>query len=280
MLYKSFTKKYASLVISSALHALIIALLLFSWMRNETESIIPLRHKPADVSFYLPSTQSPVAPSAAQSSLPPQNPQNPSAQSPTEPRLSSQSIRQEKLDQRVPPPQERQMEPEHSTSKAPSGKQSTYPEGNISPGSFMKAFQAAVKAEREGIYANEGSESSQIPLHVKERLNQWGQISYKQRISEALLQADKKLSRSIISQRSLKTRVHLTITIQKDGSLGHVEYHKYSGIPDIDRYIKDLIEGIDFAPIPDRFNSSTFPFPVTIDVTLQEGTNRIRLYVV
>ena len=169
MVYKSYTKKYASLVISSALHALIISLLLFSWMKNETESIIPLRHKPADVSFYLPSTQSPATPSAIQNNIPQPPTQNPPAHSPTEPRLSSHSIGKNKLDQSMPSPQQRPMEPERSASNATSGEQSTYSEGNISPGSFMKAFQAAVKAEREGVYANEGSEMYEM--------QQWHRLS-------------------------------------------------------------------------------------------------------
>ena len=272
MVHSSDKKKYTSLVISSTLHALVLSLLIFRRMNQTKESLVPLRNNPADISLYLPA---PAAP--AQKNQPTiQQEEHISGKQQSDQSSKSADSATIGHDQTVP------LQTKQSGIVGAQNKleaENTSGSGSISPGSFMQAFQAVVKAERNGTYANEGVEGSQIPLHVKESLQKWGEVSYKQRIIEGLLAADKRLARHIKSDRTLKKRVQVTVTIKKDGSLGDIIYHQISGIPEIDRYLKDLIKSIDFAPIPDRFNVSSYPFFFTIAFTLYEGTNYIRLVV-
>ena len=201
--------------------------------------MIPRRHKPAQVSVQ---------------GLPPQvsTPQPPAASTnPSSPQTAIPSL--------LP------------TTQNLSGDQSTNT-NSVTPDQFMSAFKNAIRTQNGQSYASEGSQDSQIPLHVQKQLQQWGQMSYKQRIAEAFRKAGALISRTISSSKPINTVIYLSIPILKNGSLGDISHQSLSGVSEVDRYIVDVLKSAHFPPIPDRFKTSTFSLTLPINLSLKPGT--------
>ena len=151
--------------------------------------------------------------------------------------------------------------------------------GPITPSQFMAAFHQAVRLENGERAENDGSEHSNLPFHVKKRIEEWGQISYRQRIAEAFLRAGNHISRTISSPETFNKVLYLSIPINKNGSLGDISSHTFSGIPDLDQYMVKVLKTADFPPIPDRFNTDIFLLTLPITISLKPGTKTYHIHV-
>lgn len=277
-------KKYTSFILSCLLHALILFLILYTHVQQSVDSLFPMKKQPAQIQVQTSSAQAAQKPvSQAQQALPlhptnidtpqsvDQQEQRPQALSQNTPEpIPEESIQtppileQQKAQQAVPMPQERKESAEQA------------PPRDISPSAFMSAFKSAVRAERREARATDESHG---PDHVQARLKEWSQHHYKQRIIEALRQASKLSTRTMNHDKSIDMMAHITIPIHKNGSLGDMTKYSLSGIPEVDRYIINIIRSADFPPIPDRYKTDRFVFRVPIRIKLKRGTTTYNLFV-
>ncbi len=308
-------KKYRSLILSCLLHALMMLALIFMKVHHSSpEHLFPTTKSPAQVHMQsiplkpmpqAPLTQALTAPVALPSqtlpldetppfALPVQDEpskmhdENPPFENapPLEPQTASSS-------QALPPGEYYSGESEAISSTERGMPHPYAPQSNTGNSSgniltreaFMDAFSSAIRAERRrsqsgGSRASTASTSTNRgPAHVEERLKEWTQHHYKDRIYGALRRASNITATRMHHEKSLEKVVHITIPINKDGSVGTLYPHYLSGIPEVDNHIIKVFKAADFPPIPDRYNTNTFLFTMAVRVSLKEGSGVYHLFV-
>jgi hypothetical protein len=294
MIY-SIRRKYTSLILSSLIHALVLFLLLYTRMKSpdrapahhpEEFAFVPQRVKPAPVSIQTPPPaqprQVPAAPAVSLQTSGSQAPPMGSSQLPlpaeatehSSPPVSAPGLSQQRLSESVTTSDAARQT---SGQKGPSG--SANISQRVTPAAFMQAFRAAIKTERGELPDNQGSEDSSMPIHVKKRLHEWGQISYRQRVAEAFFRAGSLISRTVSSPEPVDKVIYLSIPIKKNGTLGTLSTQNPSGIPEVDRFILDTLTSADFPPIPDRYNTDIFHLTLPLNISLKRGTKIYTIYV-
>ena len=301
-------KKYQSLILSCLLHALIFFLLIYTRyyrVHDAAEPLYPVQNQPAQVQLQTfrapppvqaatpavhpvpaqaptqiaPPAMQPVQAQAASAPPPPAHEVVPEPQ--PEP-TAKESVPALPIQQKeeAPPIVKQEEEPEVPQSK-PQAKASASPtKRSISPAEFMRAFKQAVREEQQEAQGQSTSTGTSYgPPHVQERLNQWSQHHYKQRIIEALRKASRLSTRIMQHTQTINTVAHITIPILKDGILGDMRKYPMSGIPEVDRYLIDVFRSADFPPIPDRYKTDRFLFKVPITISLKRGTSTYNIFV-
>ncbi len=303
-------QKYQSLVLSLLLHVL---LLLFFFMLKMTqrlpftEEAVEKRTTPAQVTFQtqpppsLPQGQPlPIQPRTAQSvpqtpSLAAQPPvaqalaaPEPTAQEPAQEQPNQSVTNQEAGDNAADGPSSAMGFPEgYSSDASPHAAVATGPsdgqnagaptrgrrgKSSISGSAFMNAFRQSIRAEREEI-ANTTSGRS----HVEQRLEDWAQAHYIEKINRAIRQATLFPTKYIHLDDDIEKTVILEIPIEKNGTLGKMA-DVITGIEAADEFIKSVLRAADLPPLPKRFDKERFIYKVSFGVSLKKGTNYGRIH--
>ncbi len=143
---------------------------------------------------------------------------------------------------------------------------------SISGSAFMNAFRQSIRAEREEI-ANTTSGRS----HVQQRLEDWAQAHYIEKINRAIRQATLFPTKYIHLDDDIEKTVILEIPIEKNGTLGKMA-DVITGIEAADEFIKSVLRAADLPPLPKRFAKERFIYKVSFGVSLKKGTNYGRIH--
>lgn len=192
----------------------------------------------------------------------------------TQPPSSDSIYTEENLETIADPQEEPHQEKIHESSLP--GTISNYP---ISKDTFMKAFSSAIQHERRRIHSSKPQEGYRGHEHVQERLQEWAEHHYKERIIRALRSASITTSSKMRFERSVKKMVTIRIPILKDGTIGRLTTNDLTGIPEVDTHLMKVLHVTDFPPIPEHYGSDTYVFPLSFMVYLQEGSELYHLYV-
>ena len=275
-------KKYKSFILSCLLHALMLFLVVYSRVKQTTEPLYARKFEAAPVQFEtlgqappaLQSMQPLAPPMPARTTEPEIEAQDTSdTKTITEPpkKTESESIKEIPEMLEIPNPLNEPNDQENIYSATPK---------KVTPQAFMQAFRAAIRAERrETQGVSPQSDKNLGPRHVQERMKEWGQHHYRQRIITALRKASRLRSRKMHNNRSINKTVLLRIPITKQGTLGDMTKYPLSGIPEIDQYVLEILRSADFPPIPQRYNTDKFLFEVPMRISLKQGTGMYNLSV-
>lgn len=140
---------------------------------------------------------------------------------------------------------------------------------------FMQLFKEAVQKERH----EADKATSSYGAHVQDRLNEWKEHHYKQRIIDSLRKASKLSSHTMNHYKTIDRTAQITIPILKDGSLGDMSQYPMSGIYEVDRYLIRVFNSADFPPIPDRYKTNQFLFTVPMRISLKKGSATYNIFV-
>ncbi len=292
-------KKYRSFILSCLLHALLLLVLLYTRIyQNSPEQLIRTTRIPAKVQMQnIP--QLPFQPPASdnQPTLDDTAESKPVQQEEAHPeQMSEENAKSEILEKKESTFQEQLPQKEapknvsEKTSMQPFSRNdylsaSPYQSKNVQHGTsvsreaFMQAFSSAIQHGKVYPTAKSSQDAYSGPAHVQERLQEWGQHHYKEKLFKALRKASVHTSTHIYNERSLKKRILITITITKDGMLGKINKNDLSGIQEVDNHIIRILESADFPPIPDRYGTDSFVFSLPIEINLQPGSGAYRLFV-
>ncbi len=270
MQYRLVRKKYKSLVISSIVHGIILLALIYYTLLQMPQTDIPKtleKPMPAPVSIETPK--------------PRQRRVLPFESAPSEDTLDDTLPFGEQLEQfntlenpYQEPPQPNEVLQESSeefseenmpsiTHRTPEG---TFPVKEITTTDFMRAFRAAIRHERPPEAINDPQ------TFVQQRLGrQWGQASYSSRVAQALNNSFRINARTIRHNEFVNKQVRLILNILKDGSPGDLGDQPLSGIPEVDRHIRNVVEQAHFPPIPERFNQETYQLGIALQIVLKDG---------
>jgi hypothetical protein len=300
----SSKRKYTSLFLAILLHWLLLVLLMrFTFKFYEGGSGIPQRGTPALVSFdsrpkglptaladtktVLPSVplepeeseplalepqELPLTHPQAEPSLPlsPVAVSSPFSEATIPPSLID-SVEQEQVS--VTPPASSQPRKRGQRKK----RQSTLPAG-LTGASFVQAFQQAARAEayETGTASTDGnaltnSRNSEVPNHVQERLDEWKEFHYRQKVSRALVRACHLSRKYIHTENDIKEEIAISLIIGKDGSFSLVAPNPLTGIAEVDEYIAHFFSNVTLPSIPKHVQRKYFNIPVCIKLTLPKG---------
>lgn len=273
-------RKYRSFIVSCVIHALVFLVLLYTRMQQNPEQLFPPTKLPAKVHLersFLQSTQ----------------------QLGTQPQEDHVDQDKNELVQKVapkevkaPPGETISHEIQQPINSSSSQDENSYdkgleksfsmpsgPRSTVSREAFMKAFTSAIQKVPVGPSTQSSQEGFKGPTHVKERLKEWGQYHYKEKLYGALRRASKFAATTMHHERSLEKMAQITITIKKDGTLGILSKQQLSGIKEVDEHLLKVLQTADFPPIPDRYGTDTFVFTLPIRISLQAGSGVYRLFV-
>jgi len=287
-------KKYRSFILSCLLHALLLLVLLYTKMhQHDPEQLVRTTHIPAKVQmqslpqlpFQPPASDHQPAQQNTSESEPARQEEAPHEQmskerAKTEMLERKESTFQEQVPQAEAPPNI--SEPfvgNNYRSASPYQNKSIQAGTPVSREAFMQAFSSAIQQGNGYPRAKSSQDAYAGPTHVQERLQEWGQHHYKEKLFKALRQASVHTSTHMYNERSLRKRISITITITKDGMLGKINKNDLSGIQEVDNHIIRILESADFPPIPDRYGTDSFVFSLPIEINLQPGSGAYRLFV-
>jgi len=253
-------KKYSSLFVSSLIHGCMLFAAFFV-RYQPSDQFMTIPRTPAQVRWSNPA---PVAPQQIQPSVASSHVQ-PNVPSETQQGLEGESA--DKLELESPAEEVFHNPIGQIPSPSPS-------RNGLSKASFMKSFMhAAQEVRQESQRGASRTEISPQEAFIAKEQKMWSEHHYKQRIIEAIGQASRFRSRSIHYRESINQVSQLTVPILKDGSLGDLSQYPFTSIPEVDRYIHDILKSADFPPIPKRFNTDLFLFSIPINVSIQKGSN-------
>jgi hypothetical protein len=255
------------------MHALIFLLLLYTRMQQRPEKLFPPARRPAKVQLERSSSHytKKLAAQPEEDQVD-QNRKKIVQKAPLEETIS------DKIEQSInsSPSQERSSDYKDS---GKSSSKASAPSHTVSREAFMRAFNSAVHQGQTGHATQSSPEELKVPSHVKERLKEWGEYHYREKLYNALRRASKFAATTMHHERSLEKMVQITITIKKDGTLGILSTQKLSGIKEVDEHLLKVLHSADFPPIPDRFGIDTFVFTLPIRISLKAGSGIYRLFV-
>ena len=144
---------------------------------------------------------------------------------------------------------------------------------------FVKAFQNAARAETyaQSSHSHGTQTRGQAPAHVQERLDEWREFNYQQKIGRALVRACRLSQGYLHAEEDVKETLFVRLAIAQDGSFKVEGPTPFTGIKIVDDYLSSFFSKLDLPPIPKHLGTTTFIRPITIRISLRKGGNYIEL---
>ena len=272
MNYRLARKKYKSLVISSVLHGMILlTLIYYTLLQMPQTDLANALEKPAPAPISIQTAKPRQKRVLPFQSPPAASEENTDDTLPYGEQLEQFNTLEHPYQEAVQPNEDLQESQEEFieenmptiTQRTPEG---TSPTKEPSTTDFMKAFRAAIQKERPPEAINDPQ------TLVQQRLGrQWGQASYSSRVAQALNNSFRINARTIRHNELVNKQVRLLVNILKDGSPGDLGNQELSGIPEVDRHIRNVVKQAHFPPIPKRFEQESYQLPIALQIVLKDG---------
>ena len=146
------------------------------------------------------------------------------------------------------------------------------PQSKITGAAFGRALSQAMHAEQVSQQERRDSRGQGGPAHVQERLEEWFEYHYKERIVKAINKAGRLYFKYMHLDQPVEKKLVLEVPVQRNGTLGQMPA-SITGIEVVDSHIKGILKTTDFPPIPQRFNKDEYIFRTNLTISLKRGDN-------
>lgn len=147
----------------------------------------------------------------------------------------------------------------------------------ISGAAFMQAFRQAYSSNKYESSSSSKPSNSNHPFYLQERLNEWQDADYKQKIDKAILNAARRSRKYVYCNESFSKTIIISFAIENNTVTPSISPDQLTGVSYIDNYLAEFIASIELPRRPNRLKYKSYTVNLTIRISCPAGGNYIKL---
>lgn len=157
------------------------------------------------------------------------------------------------------------------TKPEPKPRQKRARTSKLAAAQFVNAFRASYRTSQLENRSAESNNNQDYKNTVHERVAEWKDAHYLQKIKNAIINASKMYSKNIYIPESIQKDMVMNILIDENGKLSDLKFEESTGLATLDEYLIDFLKFVDWPSIPQHLNLRIFHMPLKVRVTFPKG---------